>query len=447
MPRRALLLCVLVGCTRAGPSARPGAVDLPGATAEDPAEESAPAAKITCAVDQPKGSPSEWRSLLHAAEVSGRSYYLALGKKDDDVLLFLGPSGGLVAVPVPLRTDDVARESATRLRFFADAEPPRWFTADLANPDAPVISSAVPALGLKHPGTLKAFASDGARALAGRYQVDYSTKPTRYFGETALYSVPDGKRTSPAFPVTAWSAACQKGRCVAAASREGLGVPVELYGMTDSGSELLGALDDECMGFTDWQDGERWLGAHPRKAGFELYAIELPSFRLTRKLVLHGSDCPSLMHVELAGRHGVVVRSKDGAPALVPVKGDLQVGDPEALPTPLYPESTLTPTTDGALWTEQRIGHGMMHSPTDSRGIRRYFRVWSFDGRAALLSRAKRGWRAESFQVLPRSGDEGEHSDGYRARPLVRPGFAAVMVDGGRVDATELLVLGRPCSR
>ncbi|MFO0565277.1 MAG: hypothetical protein U0263_06420 [Polyangiaceae bacterium] len=446
-PRGIVAVSLLVGCGHSQRARPPPDVELPPADSVEPAPPSAPRAKLACALSEPESSAVPWRSLLHVAELAGRSYYFASDADGRDVLLWLGTSGEPSTQPIPGRSEQVAQESATQLRFMLDGDPPRWFTLDLTRPDAPEVSSAEPVAELRHPGTPKAFASDGTRALVGRYQIDYSVTPARYFGETALHSLPDGKRTSPEFPVTAWRAACRKGRCVAAASREGIGPPIELYGMTDTGSELLDALDGECMGFAEWQEGDHWQIARPRKSGFELHSIEIESFRWKRKLIPNGRECPSLTHVELGGRHGLLVTSKGSALEFVPVRNGQDVGAAEVLPRVAYPDVALTPMTDGALLVEQKVGGGMMHSPTDSRGIRRYYHVWSFDGRAALLSQERGRWQASAWNVLPESGKEGKLSDGFRARPLVRPGFAAVLVDGGRGKASTLFTLARPCER
>lgn len=443
--RHALIGLVLAACASGGGGAPRTLIDMPADEGED-----APVTarrKITCSVADPKGVPTPYGHLSHAADVAFRSYYLAETRARQSVLLWLGPAGELSEAKLPAAPSTATREGPRRLRFLVESEPPRWFTVDLSDPDKPVVAAAAAVPGLKHEGTLKAFVSDGERALVGRYVVDYDAKPTRYYGETALFSVPEGKRTSPALAATAWSGACRARRCVAAASREGLAVPIELYGIEDSGSKLLGALDESCAGWADWVEGARWIIARPSKAGLELIAIDLGSWRVTRKRVPSLGDCPSVRQAELGGRTGVLVGQGQGGSTFYPISAELAVGEPESLPMPTYGEQTLVPMPDGALVVEQRIGHGMMHSPTDSHGVRRYFRVWSFDGRAVLLRpKPPAAWRPETYARLPHSGEEGEFSDGFRARPLVRPGFAAVLVDDMPGGNSELVHVGRPCA-
>lgn len=439
-----LAALLLLGCARAGSSPRGAGVDVPGVGPTAP-EDAGASAPETCSVPEPSAVPAAWGHLLHAGEVAFRSYYLAENERGQSVLLQLGPAGEPMETPVPARTESVTEESATRLRFVVEGKPPRWFTVDLANPDAPAVSAAAEAPGLAHPGTLKGFASDGERALLGRYLVDYDAKPTRYHGETALHSVPDGTRASPVLPVTAWSGACRSRRCVAVASGEGLSAPFDILGIQDSGSERLGTLDAACMGWADWVDGERYVVARPVKAGLQLFSVELGSWQIATKRVPLALECPWVRQVRLGGRAGVLFGAREAELAFLPVSSRLEVGESQPLPKATYGEQAVVPLPDGALVVEQKIGHGMVHSPTDSRGVRRYHRVWSFDGRAALLRSGARGWRAEAYATLPHSGEEGDHSDGFRARPLVRPGFAAVLVDDRPSGESRLLAIGRPC--
>jgi len=393
-------------------------------------------------VREPKAVATSLGSFVHVAELQSRSFHQAVRPDKQNVLVHLGKEGMLVETPLPARASEVARESATRLRFLADDKPPLWFTVDLSEPDAPAVGAVTPAPSLAHRGTLKAFASDGERALLGRYQVDYDAKPTRYFGETALYSVPDGKRTSPALAVTAWSAACRAKRCVAAASGEGLSVPVELHGVQDSGGQRLATLENPSGWFVSLVLGEHFVVAHPGANGLSLVAVDLATWAVTHKKV--ALRVGWMQAGELSGRSGLWLGPDQANLAFLPISAGLEVGEPESLPRSSYSQQLFAPLADGLLRVEQTIGHGMIHSPTDL-GIRRYFRVWSFEGRAGLLRPSARGWRAEPTLELPHDGDEGRHSNGPSARPLVRPGWAAVVVDDSPGGKSEVLLVGRPC--
>jgi hypothetical protein len=439
---------LVFGCARR-PSAPVGVgVNVPkaqGPAAEVPA---APAEQ-TCFEPAAKGERSGVGGVVHCEVAASRSYCVAESATRKPVIVQLGATGALVETSIPARTEHVAQESASSLRFLTDGKPPRWFTVDLSNPDLPEVSAAVEVPGLEHAGALKAFASDGARALVGRYLIDYATKPTRYYGETALYSVHDGKRIGAVVPLTAWSGVCRRGTCLAVASGEGVAAPFEVLKIGDAGFERLGQLDRNCGGFVQWVDGERWIIARPLKAGIELVAVDFGSPRLVRKRVSLTAECPEIRHAVFAGRSGVVLRTADRGSVFVPLSSQLAAGAPEALPRSDSSERSFAPLLHGALMVEQTIGGGMRHSPTDSRGIRRYYRTWSFDGRAELLraGAGARSWKSAGSIGLPHSGEDGEFSYGFRAHPLVRPGFAAVFVDDRPGGESEVLVVGRPCRR
>lgn len=444
----ALGLALVIG-TSCGPDARrPRAVGVDGA--EPVAAEAGSANGAgknllrVCAVAGPKATNTPLGNLSHVVELASRSFYLARLANDAVSLVQLGASGELVETRLPPGASQMAREGSSRLRFFVDGKSPSWVSVDLSNPDAPSVGGLQPAPGLAHAGTLKAFVSDGERALLGRYMVDYDQQPPRYHGETALHSVPDGQRTSPVVPMTAWSGACRHKRCVAAASAEGLAVPVELIGLSDGGYQKLGRFDDAC-GWSDWVQGDRWIVALSTKAGIDLWGIDLASWKVSKRRISLDAECPKVEHIELGGRPGLLYEPQKGRSRFAPVTAALRLGAPETLPSSSFQERKVAPLPDAALWVEQTVGHGMMHSPTD-REIRRYYQVWSFDGRATLLHREPRaGWAAEKFESLPHSGEEGKFSGGFRAHPLVRPGFAAVFIDQRPAGKSELLLVGRPC--
>lgn len=416
-----------------------GASDAP----EPPARDS-PALARTCPVAEPKAVPTPLGHLLHVADVADRSYYVA-ERAGRAVLVFIGPTGELQSVELPARTEHVALEPDGTLRFLVDAAAPKWFVVSLADPDGPDVGALSDAATLAAEGRVKALLSDGSRVLVSRYRIDYDVSPTRYFGETTLHSLRDGSRMGAPLPVTAWDGACLGGSCVVTASGEGTAASIDLMLVAASGARKLKELEPSCSGWASFAEGGHLILVRPTRGGVELSSAELASGK-TRSvsLALAGAECPTPRAARVAGRRGVVV-GEGAKAAFMTVSGSLAVGAPEPLPEAVHGQRELVGLPDGALVVEQTASTGMRHSPTDARGVRRYYHTFSFDGRAALLRKAGGGWSLDGVVVLPHDGERGAHSRGYRAHGLVRPGYAGVLVDDRPEGKSEWLLVGRPC--
>lgn len=441
------LIAGLAGCTPAGSrGAAPGVV-VPGAPAEPSARAATKAMVRSCAADDPAEAIS-WHSALWVGHYGGKSFVQA--RQGDTVeLLHLGRSGAVESVALPVLAGESARESSRRVRFL-DQSGGRWWTLDLGDVDAPRVDAATPIADLPKGGTAKAFASDGQRALIGLYYVDHDQTPTRYHGKTALYSVPEGKRIGPEAPTTAWRAACVGGRCVAVASPDDRFDAMELTVFDDRGSRVLARLDGDCSGWGSWQAGDRWVVVRPTASGLELFSIEISTGRMSKKSVPTGLRCASVWEGELEGRTGVFVQSGAATagqtPSFLPIDAQLATGDPEPFPLSVSYYRPPLDLPDGTLVLDEHSGGGMRHSPTDSRGVRRYFRTWSYSGRAVFVQRAARGaWRESHEKALPHSGEHGEHSGGYRATALTRPGWARVLVTGDAGLSGSMITVRKPC--
>ncbi|MBI3205052.1 MAG: hypothetical protein HYZ29_26175 [Myxococcales bacterium] len=431
-----------VACTPGGARSTRAGVRVPPASAGPGAERAAPAGVLSCAADDPPET-IEWRQAAVIGHWGGKSFVRAR-RADASELLHLGPSGAIEAVALPVPAGERAVESARRVRFL-DSSSSRWWALDLTDADAPKVESATPITDLPKGGTPKAFASDGQRALIGLYYVDYGVTPTRYHGKTALYAVPDGKRIGPEVPATAWAAGCAGRSCVAVASPDDRFDAMEITWLDDSGSRVLAQLDGECSGWGSWQVGDHFVVARPTASGLELFSVEITTGRTQKKSVPTGARCASVWHAELAGRAGVFLRAGSESLSFLPVDAELRTGDPEPFPVDVSYYRPPADLPDGTLVLDERSGGGMRHTPTDSRGVRRYYRTWSYSGRAVFLQRAARGWKEIQSRALPHSGEEGEHSSGYGAAALTRPGWARVLVTGDAGLAGSSIVLRKPC--
>lgn len=122
-------------------------------------------------------------------------------------------------------------------------------------------------------------------------------------------------------------------------------------------------------------------------------------------------------------------------------------GARERLPDPGFDRTALADHPDGVIevgWTGWR---GMTHSPTDSRGMRRYYEAWSFDGgQVALLRHADGAWTAIDAAPLALAHAEGTFHDGYMPTILRHGLHAAVLLapEGGG-DPAWFQPFLRPC--
>ncbi len=158
--------------------------------------------------------------------------------------------------------------------------------------------------------------------------------------------------------------------------------------------------------------------------------------------------CPPLLHVfPSASRPGLIVA---GAGARTPLRWDLargSFGAGEPLPASAHRQSLRAAHPDGVLELAWTGGHGMMHSPTDAQGSRRYFTHWSFDGGQLSLLRHRAGsWAALDPTPLVLAGVEGTFHDGYQPI-LLRHGLhaAALLVPDGGGDEAWLQPYLAPC--
>ncbi len=133
------------------------------------------------------------------------------------------------------------------------------------------------------------------------------------------------------------------------------------------------------------------------------------------------------------------------AASLQVVTAEGALGPLTSLPPFVHREHVLAALDDGVAFADFSADRGMIHTPTDSRGVRRYYHVWSFKGRAGFLTRGADGWSARDLVDLPASGDEGDFATGYRVHLLARPGRAAALVVGDAGLPTHLRPLRQPC--
>lgn len=122
-------------------------------------------------------------------------------------------------------------------------------------------------------------------------------------------------------------------------------------------------------------------------------------------------------------------------------------GTGDVLPEQPLPRWLHAAHADGTIEVAWDGGSGMMHTPTDDRGIRRYFRHWYFkDGQVALLRREGGRWRSVDALPLPLRDAEGKMSDGYQPLVLRHGLHAAVLLTSSGGEEAWLQPFLVPCA-
>jgi hypothetical protein len=107
----------------------------------------------------------------------------------------------------------------------------------------------------------------------------------------------------------------------------------------------------------------------------------------------------------------------------------------DAFPPNTFQRSERFIHRDGVIEVSWNGGSGMMHSPTDAQGRRRYYEHWTFDrGETSLIRRERGTWTATDVVPLPIRDVHGTMHDGY-APIVLRNGLHAAVVllpQGGR---------------
>ena len=398
----------------------------------------------SCPVAGAPTSTVEIHDVVHLIDLDGVGWFV--GNEGDragptPVLIHLGAAGELVRTPLPFWSETVADEGHA-LRF-ADADGKRWVVVDLHDPEAPLVGpvTAAPALA-PH---AKGFASDGTIAAFARYYKGDAADA--YIGDTFPIDLASGRRGAAA-PWTAWELRCRRGRCFGLASANADASAAALIEVDPRGATVRGDLGPwTCTGAVTWEAGDRWHIGRSDPAGVSFASLDLTTGAFEAGPVAPLGACPGLAHVRHAGEDLVIAEPSGTATAasLQVVTAEGALGPLTSLPPFVHREHVLAALDDGVAFADFSADRGMMHSPTDSRGVRRYYHVWSFKGRAGFLTRGADGWSARDLVDLPASGDEGDFATGYRVHLLARPGRAAALVVGDAGLPTHLRPLRQPC--
>lgn len=358
-------------------------------------------------------------AVVIGVDAVGEPQITAVPLTAGDPLAIGGDAGGLVIVGVPRQGSGVM----VRVELAADGS----LRVGAA--------TSLPEIGWGWPG---AIVVEGSRALV---QHTLATAQ-QSLGEEVLYSVDLAAGKVVAEHKTGGRSLCSGGACTTLVMQDGV---ARLRRRTPAGDEASGevALTSGCPAV--YSVGEELLvlpGAPWRAvavAGKQLRAVDvadtlvpiagcgsvLPEFPSRRwpGLVSEGS----LLRWDAAGR---------------------RFGAAEGLPRASHERVEWFEHADGVIEIGWRGGSGMMHSPTDAQGRRRYFKHWFFEGgEVRLLRREPAGFVASEAAPLALAGAEGSMHEGYEPT-LLRSGAHAVVFiasQGGGDDSWWQPYLG-PCA-
>ncbi|MCB9568359.1 MAG: hypothetical protein H6710_14305 [Myxococcales bacterium] len=403
-----------------------------------------PPAIATCPIRKASATRIALTSVVHLADVAGVRWLVAHageGEAATPALVHLGADGELALTPLPFWSEDVARAGPTSLRLV-DVAGKRWLAVDLADPDAPALGEPTPLPEVAE--NPKGIGADDRIAAFSRYFRDDARDA--YIGETFVLDPASGRRLGAPAPWTAWDLICRGGRCFGLASPNSDPSARSLIEVRAEGVVVLQELGQwNCGGATSWERDGRWLLAWSEEAGLGLASLDLASAAVRVDALKEGGQCPGPRHLRHRGDDLLVISSGQDRLLTRTITPTLEVGETRPILGLSGREQVIAAVDDGLVVADFSSGRGMIHSPTDSRGIRRYYHVWDFDGRAGLLRASDAGWTLEDVIALPESGSEGDFSTGYRVHLLTRPGRAAALVIGDGSLGSFFLPLRQPC--
>lgn len=400
-------------------------------------------------------------NVTHAVQIGDRSFVRAwrrVGSDVETVIASLDERGALSLTPVPVpATDPLAigadsgglvivgvttRGAGTLLRveLGADGE---------LRPGTP---RALPEVTWGWPAQLE---SDGARAW-----LHHTTATAQQgVGEAVIYTIDlaDGRVVATARPGGAAGVTCRADACTTrtiVTAKDGGPARATFVRRARDGSETTLAVDvnSTCPTFyeVDTADGPLWVAPGDpwrvvRSAASAPFLREVAIDPLLAAV----PGCGWALEVFPSATHPGVISGMHGPRTLIRWDGAREVfGVGEALPERNLPRGVYGQHSDGVIAVAWSGGSGMMHSPTDARGTRRYFKHWQFDGgEVALLRREGAHWRAVDAAPLALGAAEGAFHDGYVPAVLRRGPHAAVLLapEGG-VDEAWFQPYRAPCA-
>jgi hypothetical protein len=414
----------------------------PSASVREPVQPDAPveeaSARTSC---RSAGAASQVPIAVgHAVtRIGDRTFALATrsnGTGHTDVIASLGADGQLVTTTIPPLPGPVALGGDPRGLVLVSV--PLRGTGSLLRvalePDGSLRAgawTALPEIVWGWPGTI---ASDGERAILSHAMA----APDQTIGGHARYTI---DLRIPRVVATEQNIAgdetCNASGCVRYAVERRTDAParVTFTHRAQGGSEeqLALELNSTCPTFYAFASGEDTVYAAP---GDPWRAVRSsPRAPYLREVAIDPTLPPvpgcgsTLYDFPSTARPGVMEGYRSPRRLLRYDAARGVFGASEELPPITEPRSARWAHTDGVIEVVWNGTEGMMHSPTDSSGRRRYFRWWRFEGGQVSLLRFERGrWAALDTTPLALANAEGRFDDAPETVVLQNGPYASVLI-------------------
>jgi hypothetical protein len=451
LPPRTVLLALLAACSAHGPEPSPPAI----APAREPAALPVLVPPAPRGADDPPRTtcrstvPPSRHPLSHAAhstEIAGRTFAVAWRHRGADVeavIVSLDRAGALVETPVPVpHADPLAiggdprglvivsvahRGRGTLLRVALEGD-------GALRPGQP---TPLPDVAWGWPSAIE---SDGAVATV-RHTL---ATPDQTRGADTIYTVDlaTARVRATATPPAGATAHCHADACTT----------VELL-RDDAGASGRATLTRRGPGgdaTLDLTIASACPTLYPVLAGDELVlvgpgdpwraALVSPAAPFLREAAIDPSlpampGCGRALYTFPSPVHPGLLDGGRGPRSLLTYdRARRSFGAIEALPEQPFPRTLHAAHPDGAIEVAWDGGSGLTHSPTDARGVRRYYRHWYFHGgQVGLLRREGGRWALVDVEPLALRDADGATHHGYTPLVLRHGAHAAVLLapDGG----------------
>jgi hypothetical protein len=423
---------------------------VPAAPATSPAFSDDPPRRSCPASVAPSEHPLA--RALHRAEIGERTFVVAWRRRGHDVdtvIVALDERGELVVAPLPVPFADSLAVGADAGGLVIVSVPLRGTGSLLRvalRPDGGLEAGAATPLPEVAWGWPATILSDGTRAFLRH---DLAT-PEQTRGDTVLHTIDLQTRRVVATATVPPGATlhCDGGGCTtialdrAAADRTP--AHARLVHRTRAGGEerLEFDLAGACPGLYELDAaGERVVvgAGDPWRAVTIAPAPPFLREAAVDPALVPAPGCGPTLYPFASARHPGLVDGHQAPRSLLrwdPARRTF--GARDALPDMSHWQSERYLHEDGVIEVEWTAGSGMQHSPTDARGVRRYYRHWYFEsGQVALLRREHGRWTRLDPAPLPLAGASGTMQGGYHPTLLRHGLHAAVLLapEGGPEDA------------
>lgn len=454
-PRPAELLAVLIACSCSAHGSEPTQVapEPEVVPAPEPVRVAAPTGahgadelpRASCRA-QAAASRHPLSRALHTTEVAGRTFAVAWRRKGaevETVIASLDARGELVLTPVPVPPADplaiggdpgglvivsVAHRGAGTLLRVAVAED------GALRPDRP---TPLPGVAWGWPA---AITSDGAVATL-RHTI---ATPDQTAGGEVHHAIDLATRrvlaTTPAPPGATLH--CHAGACTTVeVVREGETGRASLTRRGPGGEARLElTVGSTCPIFYPLASGDALVlvapGAPWRAAVVD--ATSLGEAAIDASLSPMPGCGRALVAFPSTTRPGLIDGHRGPRTLLTFDPARRTFGAAESLPEQSFLQWVHATHPDGVIEVAWTGGSGMTHSPTDARGVRRYYEHWYFEGgQVALLRREAGRWAFVDAAPLALADAEGTFHRGYTPLVLRNGLHAAVLLapEGGGEEA------------